>query len=193
MDCFVEIHLIRHTPPDIQPGVCYGQTDLSLAKDYLQEFHKILNRIDLTNSAIYSSPLQRCLQLAEFLLQNGEPPLLNPTQDSKIFQDSRIQELNFGQWEMKPWDEIPREELDPWAEDYVNIAPPQGESLYTMRTRVLDFIQELPDTKNILVTHAGVIRILWAHWHQRPMQDAFEQKIEFGQICSFIDKTGPQF
>lgn len=189
----MEIHLIRHTQPDIKPGICYGQTDLSLTEDYLEQFHTVLSQVDLSGSMIYSSPLQRCLQLAEFLSEQSElsPDPLKPK--SAITQDSRLKELNFGSWEMKPWDEIPKKDFDHWAHDYVQIAPPDGESLSTMRARVMSFMSELPDAKHVIVTHSGVIRILWAHWHQKSIQEAFDQKIEFGQIYSYIDKNGPEF
>ena len=37
-------------------------------------------------------------------------------------------EMNFGDWEMKNWDDIPLEELNPWMQDFVNVRVSNGES-----------------------------------------------------------------
>ena len=31
------IHLIRHTTPDIETGICYGQTDLDVSDSFEKE------------------------------------------------------------------------------------------------------------------------------------------------------------
>jgi len=33
----MKVHLIRHTTPDIDSGVCYGQTDLEVANTFADE------------------------------------------------------------------------------------------------------------------------------------------------------------
>ena len=40
----------------------------------------------------------------------------------------RLMEMNFGDWEMKNWNDIPPEQLNPWMEDFVNIRASNGES-----------------------------------------------------------------
>ena len=36
-----EIYLIRHTTPEVEKGVCYGQTDLNLKNTFPQEAKRI--------------------------------------------------------------------------------------------------------------------------------------------------------
>jgi alpha-ribazole phosphatase len=63
---------------------------------------------------------------------------------------------------------IPRHELDAWAADVVGYAPPGGESPLSLQQRALDFVAELNVPEAIIVTHAGVIRTLLAHWQGLP-------------------------
>ena len=45
-------------------------------------------------------------------------------------------EVHCGEWEMKSWDELPKEEIDPWMADFVNIRTPGGESYLDLQERV---------------------------------------------------------
>ena len=170
----MEIYLIRHTTPDIQKGICYGQADIPLAATYAAEKKDILDalRTDLTSVKIYSSPLQRCRKLAEDLFDEVEI-------------DDRLMELNFGDWELKEWNAIEATELDPWMKDFVHYKVPGGESYVDLETRALEFLEELK-TKNFenvhVVTHAGVIRALVAHALRLPLKDSFRIKLAYGAV-----------
>jgi alpha-ribazole phosphatase len=52
-------------------------------------------------------------------------------------------ELNFGEWEMQHWDDIPRGMVDVWAQDHLEQAPPQGESFQALHLRAKSFLQEI--------------------------------------------------
>ena len=59
-------------------------------------------------------------------------------------REDRIKEVNFGEWEMKSWNELssdPRSEA--WFKDWVNNPTPNGESLQDQYDRVSDFLNEL--------------------------------------------------
>lgn len=143
----MQLYLIRHPRPQVRAGICYGQTDLSLAEDVV--ISADLLRADLpVDVPCFTSPLQRCRLLAEALY---EAPVA----------DARLMEMHFGQWEMQAWDDIPRDALDAWAADPLGFAPPDGESANALRVRVLGFLtqyQHLPAL--VLVTHGGVIKLL---------------------------------
>lgn len=171
----MEIFLIRHTTPDVAAGICYGQTDLSLAASFPEELNQVLAAVPLDLDAVYSSPLQRCRLLAESL----------PA--SQLIIDARLQELNFGKWEMCSWDAIPSDELNPWMQDYLNLAPSGGESARQMQTRVLSCWQDILSAeyqKVAIITHAGVIRLLMADYNKSSLEDAFRQKIGYGEVIS---------
>jgi alpha-ribazole phosphatase len=147
------LHLIRHPKPLVRPGICYGRLDISA-----ENFEAVAEglRANLPSGLpLWSSPLQRCRKLAE---------LLNPN----LTVDDRLMEMDFGVWEGRSWDDIPRPELDAWAADVAGYAPPGGESPFALQQRALDFVAALKVQEAVIVTHAGVIRTLLAHWQGLP-------------------------
>ena len=49
--------------------------------------------------------------------------------------DPRLAEIDFGRWEGRSWDHIPRDDIDPWAAGTEDHAP-GGESLRMLWERV---------------------------------------------------------
>ena len=82
--------------------------------------------------------------------------------------DERLVEMDFGRWEGLHWDAVPRAELDAWAADVAGYAPPGGESPLMLQRRALTFVAGLAVPEAVVVTHAGVIRTLLAHWWGLP-------------------------
>lgn len=158
------LHLIRHTEPLIEPGICYGRLDI-LAKNVNTAAERL--RAELPpDLPVWSSPLRRCRELAE---------LLHPT---PAF-DRRLAEMDFGRWEGRLWDSIPRAELDAWAADIAGYAPPGGESPRQLQRRALEFVSELSVPEAVLVTHAGVIRMLLAAQRNLPVDQWLEQPVAY--------------
>jgi len=173
--------LIRHTEPHLIDGVCYGQTDLPLkVYDFLNKRKQILKQITQLSidwEILYSSPLTRCKQLAQYLQKKIQLPL--------ILHDS-LKEFNYGIWEGKPYKEI-EQEFTNWANDYVHQPTPQGESFYQFYSRVNDFYQaNISLNKNIIiVTHLGVIRAFYLIYHKLPIEEFFRFKINYSDILLF--------
>ncbi len=166
----MEIHLIRHTAVNLEQGICYGQSDIDLRAGYLNDFKKI--QLDSDYDLMMCSPLKRCTRMAEYFSTDFIP-------------DDRIMEMNFGRWELKRWDKIPSEEIQPWYEDYLNISPPGGESLQEMNERVLDFWRYIQINfsfyKIAIVTHAGVIRLILKEVLGMPADKMFSIEIDYGK------------
>ena len=148
----MRLFLVRHFAPTVAEGICYGRTDLAVNRtehdDKLPALRPLLPR----GVPLYSSPLRRCAQLAGSL-------------GGAVCFDARLAELNFGNWEMRRWDDIARGEIDAWAADLVNYRPGGGDSVLDMALRVDDFYQELRRDIGgdaIVVCHAGTIRLLAA-------------------------------
>lgn len=146
--------LLRHTTPDVAPGICYGRTNLNVVDTFAEEALRVvasLPRID----RIVSSPLTRCAKLADFV---GERTGLSP------IRDARLIEMDFGRWEMQPWGDLPRHELDAWANDFLDARPHGGESVAELTARTHAAISDLntPDAHTLIVTHAGVIKAAFA-------------------------------
>ena len=169
----MEIYLVRHTETQCEKGICYGQSDVALQTNYEQQFKHIKDQLP-TDAVFYSSPLQRCMLLAEFV------------SEGKFTTDPRLMEMHFGDWELQSWDNIAPEEINPWMADFVNIAVPNGESFLQLHQRVTHFMQTELQQKNtkpiVIITHAGVIRSILCKLTNLPLQDAFTNKVDFGQV-----------
>lgn len=169
----MEIYLIRHTTPNIDKGICYGQADLDVATTFEEEATKIVNSIDFDeNTIVYSSPLKRCTKLANQLSEN-------------ILTDKRLMELNFGDWELLKWDDIPEPASSIWMNNFVTECTPNGEAYIDLAKRAFEVFTEITSTsekKLIITTHAGVIRSILAKLNNIHLKDSFDIKVEYGQI-----------
>ena len=161
----MRLHLIRHPKPVIKPGVCYGRHDCSA--ESVEAAALALRAVLPAGLPVWSSPLIRCRALAEQLHAH---PLI----------DDRLAEMHFGDWEGRRWDDIPRAELDAWAADVAGYAPLGGESPRDLQQRALDFVASLAVPEAVIVTHAGVIRTLLAHWQGLPPERWTELSIAYG-------------
>ena len=169
----MEIYLIRHTTPKIEKGICYGQADLDVALTFDSEVAKILNLVHFTEETkIYSSPLKRCTKLAQTFSKN-------------VIIDDRLMELNFGDWELQKWNDLPEKESSIWMNDFVNESTPNGEAYIDLAKRANEVFNEITSTSTkriIITTHAGVIRSILSKMNNIHLKDSFDIKVEYGQI-----------
>lgn len=165
------LHLIRHPKPLVAPGICYGALDVA-AEDAAAVAAALLAELP-PGLPLWSSPLRRCRELA--LCLRRQPAF-----------DARLQEMHFGDWEGRAWDDIARAELDAWAADVAGYAPPGGESPLALQRRVLDFVGTLAVTEAVLVTHAGVIRSLVAHASGRSIADCLDVRPPYGSRTRLV-------
>ncbi|PKF74889.1 alpha-ribazole phosphatase family protein [Chryseobacterium sp. PMSZPI] len=166
----MEIHLIRHTAVENPENLCYGFAEMPLRKEYLEDFNSL--HLDENFDLVISSPAQRCCLLAKHFKLNYST-------------DERLREMNFGNWELKKWTEIPEEEINPWYEDFIHVKASGGESLLEMQTRVLSFWNELIIKKDVekvlIIAHAGVIRLILQSVLQFPLENMFSIQIDYGK------------
>ncbi len=160
----MQLHLIRHPRPAVEPGICYGQTDLGLAESPAAVAERLRPLLP-ESFALHASPLARARLLAEAL---GRPRL-----------DERLKEIHFGDWEGRSFTDI-GSAIDDWAADPLGFRPPGGESPREMATRVLQWLAEhgltprtpdaaglrasppLPDAL-VVVAHGGPLRAIAGH------------------------------
>jgi len=161
----MRVWLIRHPLPAVAAGTCYGATDLSLAEP-AATVAAALQPLLPTNVPFYSSPLQRCRLLAAAL--HPAPRL-----------DDRLREIDFGDWEMQPWDALDRTLIDAWAADPFGFQPPGGEAVAALRQRVADFLAEL-DQEAVVVAHAGVMKCCAAEL--AGVEDWFSLRFDYGTV-----------
>ena len=173
----MQIWLIRHTSVAIGQAYCYGRTDVELAASFADEAQLVKAKLEPLppNTVVVSSPAQRCRKLANIL--GGE-----------LTVDDDLWEMNFGLWEGQRWDDVPRNELDAWANDLGGTPPPGGETLTEVSQRVQRAWQRLATMSAetiYCVTHAGVIRVMLSTLFEMPIGKAFSLQVDYGG-CSLL-------
>lgn len=166
----MEIHLIRHTAVENPENLCYGFAEIPLRSDFAEGLKAV--DLDRDFDLVVSSPSQRCALLAEYFKLD-------------YTTDERLREMNFGDWELKKWTAIPEKEISPWYDDFVNIKATGGENLIEMKARVMDFWKELTAAekadKILIITHAGVIRLVVQSILEFPLENLFKIQISYGK------------
>ena len=159
------MYLIRHTTPLIAKGICYGQTDLDVTESFEEEYQKIKPHLPASIQTIYSSPLQRCKKLAVALFP-----------DKNIVTEDALMELNCGNWEMQLWDEIPKDEIRPWMDNFIEVRVPGGESYADLHDRVVNQFNKIKQQNEtaVIVAHGGVLRSILAYITQTPLKESFD-------------------
>lgn len=193
------IYLIRHTTPAVARGVCYGQTDLDVTETFRAETGVIRQYLPAGIGPVYSSPLKRCTMLARELF---------PDQPLQLMDG--LMEIHCGEWEMQPWDDLPKEEVDPWMTDFVQIRIPGGESyldLHQRVTRCWDAISADATREGAtreggtrghdsradaaIVAHGGVIRSILSGITDTPLIDSFKRfSLYYGCVIRLFRTEG---
>ncbi len=141
--------LIRHAPSR-PPGRLYGRADARARTDGepgIAALRGLLRRVERR----VSSPARRCVETAAAIWPDGPPPGV----------DARLWEQDFGEWDGKPFTEIP--DLGPLPpEQLAAHRPPGGESFDDLVRRAAPALREIAeahrDAPIAIIAHAGTIR-----------------------------------
>jgi alpha-ribazole phosphatase len=173
----MKLYLIRHPKPDVEKGLCYGDMDVPLAADWevgAQALKQALSiEFDGESNRCFHSPLSRASRLAEYI---GE---------GKSQVADALRELDFGHWEGLCWQDIPKQDIDIWAEDIVHAAPYHGESLQVVADRVWNWwlsVKDLPMENCVLVAHSGVIKVFVSMLCQWPLEQCHRIDVGFSSV-----------
>ena len=183
----MKIYFLRHTTLNIADEIFYGQSDVDVSKNFLNEVKlikcKIISeKIDLKKILIVSSPLQRCKKLAT---------QIRP----KFIIDSRLKELNLGDWEMKPMSSIPKKDIKDWQENIMTFKIPNGESNKDFLKRLDSFLKDILSFNQdvLIVAHAGSINGMISILTDQPFDKLVKnywEKISHGSLTSvFVEKN----
>lgn len=149
------VALLRHPLVSGGAGRCYGRLDLRLARPR-QDIPALIGQLaPMKGAAIHTSPLHRCRLVAEAVATawgvTAEP-------------DPRLIEMDFGAWEGRAWDDIPRPALDAWAADLTGFRPPGGETGAELIARVRAFWADITAAhgRHVIITHGGPLKVLTA-------------------------------
>ena len=171
----MEIYLVRHTKVAVPPGIVYGHTDVSLSDSFEEEAAVVRKKVEgICCDAVWSSPLSRCVRLANYCGFRN------------IQTDDRLKELNFGEWEMKSWDEISQDaRSERWFEDWIHVCTPGGESFQGQYDRVSNFLDEicsLQKSRVLVFAHGGVLTCANVYFGKYPLEEAFKHIPAHGEV-----------
>lgn len=150
----MKLWLLRHARVTLEAGLCYGASDVPA--------DPALTRVAAESAAarlprglpVCVSGLGRAQQLARELHD------LRSDLGSAV-TDPRLNEMDFGHWELQPWDAMPRAAFDAWMADFAHHRFGGAESTQQIIERVADALDDLRTQsvgEAVWVTHAGVIR-----------------------------------
>lgn len=150
----MKLWLVRHARPLIEPGICYGATDMAADAQATQASAQALAQVLPQGVRVMTSPLQRCTQLAQ-ALQTLRP-------DLQATADARLVEMNFGCWEGVRWDAISKHDFAHWMDNFNTCRFGGRESVGEFMQRVAlaraDTLRQAEP--RVWITHAGVARAM---------------------------------
>jgi probable phosphoglycerate mutase len=169
------LFLIRHGMTAQTGRVLYGQTEgVRLDERGLAQARLIAERFDvLPLTAIYSSPLERCVQTVEPLAQ---------AQRLAVIERPALIEMALGSWTGRPLAAVRRRTA--WKEVQSSPStfrfPGGGESFAEAQERVVDDLLAIarrhPRGRVAVATHGDIVRIALGHLSGAPL-DAFQRTV----------------
>ena len=150
----MKLWLLRHAAVALAPGLCYGASDVPAEAALTQEAAEKSAAFLPPELPVWTSALGRTRELGA-TLQALRPDLGRP------LADARLNEMNFGRWELQPWNAVPRSAFDAWMADFPHHRFGGVESTQMVVQRVGAALRELTDSgveEAVWITHAGVIR-----------------------------------
>jgi probable phosphoglycerate mutase len=168
-----------------------GSSDVPLGPEGQVQVERLAERLAAAPlSAVYSSPLRRCVSTATVV---AAPHGLAP-----VLADD-LREIDHGRWEGLRRDEVQRlfpEEYAAWEQDPVNVAPHGGETGQHVLDRALpvmnDIIRRHLGQSVLVVSHKATNRLLIANWLGIDLR-GYRARIEQLPAClNLLDFTGPE-
>lgn len=155
-----------------------GKKEILETKKFLNEFYNV------DEFEIYSSPLKRCNELAEAILN---------LQKHKIVKREELIEYDFGEFEGFSYKELKNDKsFKLWCDDYINYKIPNGESISICSSRVNRFVDEvLKNNKDIIViSHQGIIKLAMIYLLNLSLNDFWKFEIKNGAIVEIEYNDG---
>ena len=186
MSPMTQIDLLRHGEPE--GGSKYrGQSDDPLNDRGWQQMRDALGSA-ASWDVVVSSPLQRCLAFARELA--AERGLALEVED-------RLKEVGFGSWEGCTKDEIEARapgSVARFYDDPLRCRPEGAEPLAAFRDRVLEGWEALlgrhAGLRVLLVTHAGVIRMVVGSVLAAPLERAYRIHVPYAGVTRIAVRGG---
>lgn len=171
------IWLVRHgmLPPNPERRMV-GARDIPLSSEGREQIRLLAKQfmpaVQDSLGAVICSDLDRCRETAAILMEalpQGRPPL---------HVEPGLREIDLGLWQGMTKAEIERAWPGAYAargQDMANFCPPQGESFVQAQGRALAAVarwrRHYPGATLLMVSHAGILGSLLAHYLALPLRD----------------------
>jgi len=138
-------------------------------------------------SRVWCSDLQRASETAAIVCRD---------RGLSVQQAPELREIHLGQWDGVAMSQIRRQFPDLWqarGEDIGYFRPPGAESFADLQQRAVPFIRRIAaqsDGNTLIVTHAGVIRVLLCQVLQMPLSHLFRFHLDYAGITLVQDING---
>ncbi len=182
------IWLVRHgmLPPNPERRMV-GARDIPLSPEGREQIRllaqQFMPKMQGALGAVICSDLDRCRETAAILLEalpHGRPPL---------HVEPGLREIDLGLWQGMTKVEIERAWPGAYAargQDMAHFCPPQGESFMQAQRRALAAVARwrrlYPGATLLMVSHAGILGSLLAHYMALPLRDVLRIPQYYG--CS---------
>jgi broad specificity phosphatase PhoE len=183
-----KLYCLRHGALAPNPEHCFiGQQDLPLAAEGRRQaalWRKALWDVPFT--FVWTSDLTRCRTMTALVLARRQAM-------PQVQLVPALREIDLGQWQGLPKAVVQARYPALYAsrgQDIEHTCPPQGESFAMLRARVLPAMHQLAllcqgQDNALVVTHAGVLRVLLAHSMALTQQDIFALPLPYAACIVF--------
>lgn len=187
------IYLMRHGQA-APPGLMTGQSDCPLSPEgeaQISAWAEFFAPIPM--DAIWTSPLLRARQSASIIAK----ALNRPLPDEALHIDAALTEISLGEWEGLHKDQVREKYPEEWerrGRDFMNFAPPGGESFGALARRTAPFMRglykQIIDYGHVLImAHQAVNRSILAElgepfsssWLDIPQEHAALNELELSK------------
>lgn len=191
------ITLVRHGEVDEAYHRCYnGHNDISLSQQGREEAQQLAQLLKESSfDAIYSSDLRRCQETLSPILDQLQPSYSNALKRevSPIIFTEQLREKSWGRHEGMTFDAIVKEEGLEYHdfEQWIHALDGEDYEVYMQRIKTF-FRQTLPKTgynRVLVMTHAGVIRLLIHLLENISLQEAFSINFPYGAYTTLDTNT----
>ena len=181
--------LMRHGAIDATKEKRFvGQIDPPLSPDGRKQSEwQGRQLMNIPFSEVWCSDLKRAYETAAIVCRN---------RGLEMTQAPELREINLGRWDGMAMSQVREQFPDLWqarGEDFGHFRPPGAESFTDLQQRVAPFIRRIADQSagnTLIVTHAGVIRVLLCQVLQMPLSNLFRIHLDYGGVTLIQDING---
>lgn len=180
----LRIFLLRHGKPAFpdERSYIYGHTDYPLSDLGVRQAEKLGAALaGIPMGRIVSSDLARAVQTADIAASFQVDGVCRPE------RDPTLREIDMGEWDGRAMEEIEGEFVDLFrlrGEDFVNTAPPGGESFAQLQRRALAALERITAASGaadnlLLVAHGGLFWSMISGLFRIPLGDMMRFELDY--------------